>query len=120
MTGVWSVWAGSKPLNPQPRKGKAWRPVTKPWRQRATYSRHGGVMHMLDALDLATGKIFYRIRDRKRHREFLDLLKILRARRPNEKLYVVCDNFSPHHPRSATGAPPMTASWCSCRPTAHG
>jgi hypothetical protein len=53
-------------------------------------------MHMLAALDLATGKLFYRIRDRKRWIEFLDLLKALRARWPGEKLYVVCDNFSPH------------------------
>jgi transposase len=60
-------------------------------------------MHMLAALDLATGKIFYRIRDRKRHCEFLDLLKTLRARWPGEKLYVVCDNFSPHrHPKVPT------------------
>ncbi|MBB4906273.1 helix-turn-helix domain-containing protein [Actinophytocola algeriensis] len=44
--------------------------------------RAGGVMHMLAALDLATGKIFYRIRDRKRHREFLGFLKTLRARCP--------------------------------------
>ncbi|WP_232668824.1 transposase [Pseudonocardia sp. TRM90224] len=51
---------------------------------------------MLAALDLATGKMFYRIRDRKRWIEFLDLLKALRNRWPGEKLYVVCDNFSPH------------------------
>jgi hypothetical protein len=85
------------PLNLHPRKGKTWRPVRKPRRQRATYNRHDGVM--LAALDLATGKIFYRIRDRKRHREFLGFLKALRARWPGEKLYVVADNFSPHrHP----------------------
>jgi transposase len=45
---------------------------------------------------LATGRLFYRIRDRKRWLEFLDLLKVLRARWPGEKLYVVCDNFSRH------------------------
>ena len=84
------------PLNLQPRKGKAWRPRRKPRRQRATYTRASGVMHMLAALDLATGKLFYRIRARKRSTEFLDLLKALRARWPDEKLYVVCDNFSPH------------------------
>ena len=56
-------------------------------------------MHMLAALDLATGKIHYRIRRRKRHREFLDLLKALHARWPDQKLYLVMDNFSPHrHP----------------------
>ncbi len=52
---------------------------------------------MLAALDLNTGKLLYRIRARKRCIEFLDLLTALRARWPGEKLYVVCDNFSPHH-----------------------
>ncbi|WP_309117964.1 IS630 family transposase, partial [Saccharothrix sp.] len=52
------------PLNLVPRRGKAWRPVTSPRRSRATYNRRHGVMHMLAALDLATGKILYRIRRR--------------------------------------------------------
>jgi hypothetical protein len=61
---------------------------------------------MLAALDLATGKLFYRIRPRKRWIEFCDLLKALRARWPGEKLYVICDNFSPHrHAR--------VQSWCA-------
>jgi transposase len=94
------------PLNLLPRKGKAWRPRGKPRRQPATYHRHDGVMHMLAALDLATGRLFYRIRARKRSMEFLDLLKALRARWPGEKLYVVCDNFSPHrHTR--------VRAWCA-------
>jgi len=84
------------PLNLLPRKGKAWRPKCRPRRQRATYTRTAGVMYMLAALDLATGMLFYRIRARKRAVEFLDLLKGLRARRPGEKLYVACHNFSPH------------------------
>lgn len=109
------------PLNLQPRKGKAWRPAGRPRRQHATYHRDGGVMHMLAALDLATGKIYYRIRTRKRHREFADLLKSLRAGWPGEKLYVVCDNFSRTAiPPSAPGAPTTTSSWCSRRPTARG
>lgn len=49
------------------------------------------------ALDLASGEIHYRSRERKRHREFLDLLKTLRPRWPTEKLYLIYDNFSPHH-----------------------
>ncbi|MGW7201802.1 IS630 family transposase [Streptomyces chryseus] len=84
------------PLNLQPRKGKAWRQAGTPRRLGATYNRYGGVMHMLAALDLTTGKIYYRIRRRKRWREFLGLLKVLRSRWPGEKLYVVLDNFSPH------------------------
>ncbi len=63
-------------------------------------------MHMLAALDLTTGKLFYRIRPHKRWIEFLDLLKTLRARWPGEKLYVICDNFSPHrHAR--------VRAWCA-------
>lgn len=41
---------------------------------------HSRVRHMLAALDLATAKMLYRIRSRKRWAQFLDLLKALRAR----------------------------------------
>ena len=95
-------------LNLLARKGKAWRPMRRPRRLRAIYTRPAGVMHMLAALDLATGRLFYQIRDRKRWIEFLDLLKALRARWPDEKLYAVCDNFSPHRHARVRG-------WC----TAH-
>jgi len=87
------------PLNLQPRKGRCWRPATHPRRLRATYHRYDGVMHMLAALDLGSGRMYYRIRPRKRSGEFLEFLKSLRARWTREKLYVVLDNFSPHrHP----------------------
>ncbi|MFI9382086.1 hypothetical protein [Kutzneria sp. NPDC052558] len=59
---------------------------------------------MLAALDLATGKLLYRIRDRKRHREFPGLLKALRAWWPGEKLYVVADNGSRANHATATTA----------------
>jgi transposase len=88
------------PLNLQPRTGKCWRPQRSPVRLRATYNRNDGVMHMLAALDLATGQMFYRIRARKRWREFLSFLKTLRDRWPDDRLYLVLDNFSPHkHPQ---------------------
>jgi hypothetical protein len=77
------------PLNLQPRKGKSWRPVAHPLRGRATYHRYDGVMHMLAALDLSSGRMYYRVCPRKRAAEFLDFLKVLRARWPGEKLYVV-------------------------------
>ncbi|WP_433415704.1 IS630 family transposase [Microtetraspora malaysiensis] len=93
------------PLNLMPRKGKRWRPAGSPARLRATYNRYNGVMHMIAALDLATGKLYYRIRKRKRWREYLSFLKTLRARWPGEKLYVIADNYSPHkHPQVRTWA----------------
>jgi transposase len=91
------------PLNLQPRRGRAWRPACRPARLRASYHRTGGVRHMIAALDLATGQITYRIRERKRWREFLAFLKLLRARWPGQKLYVICDNFSPHKHPEVTG-----------------
>ena len=84
------------PLNLQPRPGRGWFPAKRPARLRATFNRFGGVRHMFAALDLATGQMFYRFRDRKRWREFLGFLKQLRARFPAGKLYVVCDNYGPH------------------------
>jgi len=87
------------PLNLQPRPGRSWRPVGRPARLRATYHRTGGVRHMIAAMDLATGKMIYRIRARKRWREFLAFLKLVRQRWPGQRLYLVMDNFSPHkHP----------------------
>jgi transposase len=93
------------PLNLQPRPGRGWFPTGRPRRQRATFNRTGGVRHMFAALDLATGQLFYRFRDRKRWQEFLDFLRQLRVRFPAGKLYVVCDNFSPHKKIEVT-------DWC--------
>ncbi len=61
----------SAPLNLQPRKGKTWRgcrdirPGCAPRSTATTGCRLPG------ALDLATGRLYYRIRGRKRWREFL-------------------------------------------------
>lgn len=89
------------PLNLLPRTGKVWRPQTKPKRLRAIYHRYDGVMQMLAALDLATGKLFYRIRPRKRALEFLALLKTLRARWAGEKLYVIGTDHRSHAEQNA-------------------
>ena len=110
------------PLNLQPRTGKAWRPQRQPRRLRATYTRTAGVMHMLAALDLATGKLFYRIRDR----ETLDRVPRLAqgAAGPLARREAVPDLRqllpAPPRPGPRRGARPTTSSWCSCRPTGRG
>ncbi len=85
------------PLNLQPRPGKGWFPARHPKRLRATYRRTAGVRHMFAALDLASGQMFYRIRDRKRASEFLDFLRQVRRRFPTGRLHIVLDNYSPHN-----------------------
>lgn len=84
------------PLNLQPRGGRGWYRHARPARLRATYTRTAGVRQMLAALDLASGQMLYRIHRRKRWQEFLAFLKHLRARYPDQRLYIVLDNFSPH------------------------
>lgn len=84
------------PLNLQPRPGHGWYPRCRPRRHRATFHRTQGVRHLFGALDLATGRMYYRIRDRKRGTEFLAFLKTLRTRWPEQPLHVIVDNFSPH------------------------
>jgi transposase len=84
------------PLNLQPRPGRGWFPAGRPGRLRATFTRTAGVRHLFAALDLASGQLFYRFRDRKRWQEFLAFCKQIRVRFPTGRLYVVCDNFSPH------------------------
>lgn len=94
------------PLNLQPRPGHGWFGSGRPARLRATYNRYGGVRHMLAGLDLASGQLFYRLRDRKRWQEFLAFLRQLRARFPTGRLHIVCDNFSPHRKAEV-------ATWCA-------
>ena len=94
------------PLNLQPRPGHGWFPRRHATRLRATYTRTAGVRHMFAALDLASGQMFYRFRDRKRWREFLGFLRQLRVRFPTGRLFVVCDNFSPHRKAEV-------ADWCA-------
>ena len=52
---------------------------------------------MFAAQDLASGQLFYRFRDRKRWREFLEFCRQLRRRFPTGRLYLICDNYGPHH-----------------------
>jgi transposase len=94
------------PLNLMPRPGKGWYPHQQPKRLRATYTRTAGVRQMFAALDLATGELFYRFRDRKRAREFLDFCKQLRRRFPAGRLYLVCDNYGAHTKAEVT-------TWCA-------
>jgi hypothetical protein len=109
------------PLNLQPRPGRGWFPARRPARLRATFNRTGGVQHMFAALDLATGQMFYRFRDRKRWTEFLALLKQLRDRFPAGKLTsCVTTTGRTRRPRSSTGATSTASSWCSPRATRRG
>ena len=108
-------------MNLQPRPGRGWFPRCQPARRRATYTRTAGVRQMFAALDLASGQLFYRFRDRKRWREFLDFCRQLRRRFPTGQLYLICDNYGAHHKAEVRAWCAETgSSWCSPRPTPPG
>jgi len=86
------------PLNLLPRAGSCLAGRGKKVeRHRATYSRKGGVRHLLAAYDLESDKLMGRFYARKTWVEFLDFLKWLRRRyRKGEVLHIVMDNYGPH------------------------
>jgi hypothetical protein len=60
---------------------------------------------MFAALDLASGEMFYRIRERKRWIEFLAFLRQLRRRFLAGRLSLILDNYDPHKKAQVRG-------WC--------
>jgi len=86
------------PLNLLPRAGACLAGAGKKVeRHRATYSRKGGVRHLIAAYDLEGDKLFGRFYARKTWVQFLDFLKWLRRRyRKGETLHIVMDNYGPH------------------------
>ncbi|MBM3709840.1 MAG: IS630 family transposase [Actinobacteria bacterium] len=94
------------PLEIRPYAGSCWAPVKKPQRLAATYTRYHGVRHLLAGYDLIQDKLFGIIRRKKRSKEFISFLKIIRRRYPNERrLIIILDNFSAHKKKEAF-------NWC--------
>jgi transposase len=95
------------PLNLLPRPGKQWAPVaakaddgtrgSRRRRRRATYTRHAGVRHLMAAYDLNEDKIYGHIKTKKDRTTFLEFCRYLRTLyRPEIRIAIVMDNFSPH------------------------
>lgn len=81
----------------RPAFGYNWKPIGKPDRVPATYSRKQGVKHLLAAYNVHQDKMYGLIKRRKRRWEFLQLLERIRKQYPSRiKLMLVMDNFSPH------------------------
>jgi transposase len=87
----------------RPQHGENW--CLKPDLIPATYTRDHGVRHLISCLDLKSNKMYGHIKKRKRWRELLQFLKYIRSLY-SEKLYIILDNFSPHHKIEVV-------SWCT-------
>ena len=76
------------------------------------YLRHGTTT-LFAALDAATGKVIARCRQRHRHQEFLDFLRLIDRETPGDlDLHLVVDNYATHkHPK--------VRAWLARRPRFH-
>ena len=85
------------PLEIRPQPGQGWCHTDHPKRLPATYTRPHGVQHWLAFYDVHQKKLWGYVRPRKRHHEFLGVLKLLRKKYPkNQRIHLILDNFSPH------------------------
>lgn len=92
------------PLEIRPQPGRSW--GRKATRQRATYSRKHGVRHWLAFYDVHANKLWGYVRERKRGRDILGVLKLLRKRYPAEqRIHLILDNLSAH-------GTPDVRRWC--------
>ncbi len=95
-------------LNLLPRPGKQWAPAAtkatkatgegpRRRRRRATYNRNDGVRHLLAAYDLGKDKIYGHIKTTKNRTAFFAFCRYLRSPyRPEVRIAIVMDNFTPH------------------------
>ena len=96
------------PLNLLPRPGKQWAPAAtkatkesgrspRRRRRRATYKRTQGVRHLFAALNLMTDHMYGHVKANKNRTTFLVFCRYLRSLyRPEVRIAIVMDNFSPH------------------------
>jgi transposase len=81
----------------RPVPGLTWCHTGHPKRLPATYTRPYGVRHWLAFYDVHRRRLWGYVRPRKRHQEFLGVLKLLRDSYPmNQRIHLILDNFSPH------------------------
>jgi hypothetical protein len=85
------------PVSLQPYPGHCYAQRKRPWRQRATYVRRGGVGYFFGAYDVHADVLFGGYRLAKRTTEVLAFYKYIRRRYPEHlRVYLVNDNLSLH------------------------
>lgn len=85
------------PIEVRPSFGYNWKPIGKPDRVPATYTREHGIRNLLAAYNVHQDKMYGLIKKRKRRWEFLQLLyRVRKQYDPKVKLFLVMDNFSTH------------------------
>jgi homeodomain-containing protein/DDE superfamily endonuclease len=85
------------PISLQPYPGHCYAQRRRPWRQRATYVRRGGVGYFFGAYDVHADVLFGSYRLAKTTNEVLAFYRQIRRRYPDHRrIYLVNDNLSTH------------------------
>jgi len=85
------------PIQLIPHGGSGWALEKLPERQRATYSKKGGVRYLFGAYDVHRDRLHGRLREHKNAAEVLAFYRQIRMRYdPRLRIYLIADNLSTH------------------------
>jgi transposase len=96
LNGVLVCFDEHGPVTPIPKAGRGWWPKRRPGLIRANYSKPHGVAQFFGVYDVGTDQLFGRWFYRKGADHVITTLKMIRARYPDERVWVVQDNLSSH------------------------
>ena len=96
LDGVLVCFDEHGPVTPTPKGGKGWWKRGRPGRIRANYRKPHGVAHFFGVYDVGADELFGRWYYRKGADHVIAILKMIRARYPGQRIWVIQDNLSSH------------------------
>jgi len=96
LDGVLVCFDEHGPVTPTPKSGRGWWPRRRPRRIRANYRKPHGVAQFFGVYDVGADQLFGRWFYRKGADHVITVLKMIRARYPGKRIWVVQDNLSSH------------------------
>jgi transposase len=99
LDGVLCCFDEHGPVTPTPKGGRSWWKRGRPGRIRANYRKPHGVAHFFGVYDVGADQLFGRWHRRKGADHVISTLKMIRARYPGRRIWVIQDNLSSHWTR---------------------
>jgi transposase len=96
LDGVLVCFDEHGPVTPTPKHGRHWAPSKRPRRLPANYRKPHGVAFFFGCYDVGADQLFGRWFRRKGADHVMTTLRMIRARYPGERIWVVQDNLSSH------------------------
>ena len=84
------------PVTPTPKRGRGWFPKRRPGRIRANYRKPHGVAFFFGCYDVGADQLFGRWFTRKGADHVIVILRLLRHRYRDQRIWLIQDNLSSH------------------------